>query len=177
MYGTLKAFVDQVGYAEIAATSGYLDQAEVSPELFRATVDSASRTQWTAEETASADAIVLRVTEALDQAAEVIDGTLRTLGFDVPVSAPDDLILKLQRQLARYDLHQERPGELIRQHYEDALAMLEKIVKSEIRLDPTIDGSSSTGDPAEQIAWAIGPPSSNDTRVYTDDKLSGYTRR
>ncbi len=63
------------------------------------------------------------VTKALIDADAILDGYL--VGrYAVPVAPVPPLLLSLAADVARFKLHKDRPTEVVRKNYEDALKML-----------------------------------------------------
>lgn len=175
-YLTARALCDLYGYQEMASVAGPRDMDNVPAELLRATVQGDSVAQWSTEAQAAATAGVARLNSVIDEAEEQVNGTLRRVGYTVPLSAPGNLIQSITRRLARHALHKDAPGEAVRQSYEDALATLKDISKGDLELDVAIDGDLETGESIPGDA-DIGRESTDYDRTFTADKLANYSRR
>jgi phage gp36-like protein len=110
-----------------------------------------------------------RIDEAISQADEEIDSYLGNR-YDVPIVAPvPGIIKKLSVDMGIYNLYSRRMEEIPKardDRYRNAIRILEGIAKGTISVGET--------DEPEGGADQIEASTSEDDRIFTKDKLSGY---
>jgi len=165
MYTTAQSLVDHFGAREISEVSGPQDADVVSAEHLREILkETPDTSEWGTAAIAAAEAAKTRIEEAIATADSTIDMAIRSVGSETPIAGiPPALIVAISEDLARYDLHKERPTKAITERYKASMGTLDKIAKGTlvIGLPLKSDGASGiTVDASDQ--------------VFTDDVLSGY---
>lgn len=134
-YITLTDLLQSPGATELAQVAGPEHLVVVPPDLLVATIGEADRSAWTPEQRAAADAAVVTLTAARDDAEQLIDGYLRAR-YPLPLAPVPPVLRKLARAITRYELHRYR---IDREHpiavaYRDAVRLLEQISKGTVTL-------------------------------------------
>lgn len=107
-----------------------------------------------------------RVESALTDARATIDSYLQAR-YSLPLASTPDLLVRLNAEIARYLLHDDRASERIQQAYEAAIRLLRDIARGNASLGlPDDEESSARPSGSAQIESA--------PRVWGRDKSQGY---
>lgn len=129
MYVTPANLADRPGATELAEVATPERSPIVDADLMDATLRTANRDAWTADQQAVADAALERVNQAATDAGTLIDGFLAPR-YAVPVDADQFGIVRVwATAIARYLLHKDRrtleTSDPIVRDYKDAVSMLQ----------------------------------------------------
>lgn len=168
MYVTLIQLAERPGALELAQLASDKHAGVVDAELLDLTLRGLLRTDYSAEEIAQADAVVVRITEAADEASARIDGYLRQRGYVLPLTPVPAIVAGWCRDITRYLLSgdratDERTDPVLR-GYRDAMKLLDQVAKGQFSLgadDPVAGG--------ERPIIAASPD-----RQFSADTLSDY---
>ncbi|MCT4554633.1 MAG: DUF1320 domain-containing protein [Pelagimonas sp.] len=105
------------------------------------------------------------VARAIADADALIDGFLAAR-YALPMEGVPDPLGALSRAITLYNLHVYEPAEKIVRDYKDALAMLDKISKGQVRLDAEGHAPSPSGAGRIRITETDRP--------FTDTKMKGF---
>lgn len=142
-YSTAQKMLDHFGARELAEVGTPHDLTAITADILRDQVSDADMSGYTAGEQAAALACETRITEAIAAADSEIDMSLRSAGYELPLASVPAIIESSSEDIARFDLHKERPTEAITTRYREALKRLDRIATGKLSLD--IGMSSSSG--------------------------------
>lgn len=102
---------------------------------------------------------------ALDDADGEIDGYLAGQ-YTLPLTTTPTVLKRIAADIARYRLQEDRPTDVARQRYDDAIAFLKLLAegKAKLGVDPTLGAAASSGGP---LVDAPG-------RTFTKDSLKEF---
>lgn len=134
-YITLTELLKSPGATELAQVAGPEHMVVVPPDLLVATIAGSDRSAWSSEQQAAADAAVVTITAARDDAGQLIDSYLRTR-YTLPLADDQPVLRRLQRAITRHDLHRHRVDKdhPISLAYRDAVRLLEQIAAGRVTL-------------------------------------------
>lgn len=151
MYITPDQLADRPGATEIAEVATPEREAIVNADLMAATLTDADRSQWSADETAVADAALATVQDAIDDADSLVDGYLAKR-YSLPLAKVPGVLVVWARAITRYLLHKDRKAlendDPIVRDYRDALKALGLVAEGKLSLgadDPTT-GATALGE-------------------------------
>lgn len=163
-YATNQNLVDDFGAREIAEISVPQDLTVLSASQFRVYLADPGDAGLSADEIISGAAAVAKIDQAIAEADSEIDGYLRTGGYITPIASDvPEMIVSISKDLARYDLHKERPTEAVKDRRVAARQLLKDIATGKL----TISVSMNSGGP-------VGISVSATDQVFTDDVLALY---
>lgn len=160
------------GARELAQVATPADERAVDDALMNATLVGSDRSQWSAEESAVADAALARIDAAVEQADATIDGFLRMRNY-LPLADHFDevpgIVTAWSRAISRYILHKDRIAsegtDPVVRDYQDALKLLRELAA----------GRFSLGAGDIQAATGVGSPEiSAPPRIWTRDTLKDF---
>jgi phage gp36-like protein len=164
VYLTLAQLADAKLTRELAQVATPDDARVLDDALMEATLRDQDRSAWPADQVALADAAAVTITQAIDQAGEVIDGYLRNrkpVPYIVPLDPVPGIVAVWTRWIARYLLHKDRVNtaeatDPVVRDYKEACRFLQL----------TADGKFSLGadDP-------LAPPSSGSPEVCAPERV------
>ena len=126
-------------------------------------VDLSGYTQAEQDEIAAALAVLDR---ALDDAQAEIDPYLQGR-YALPLSSTPTMLLKLAADMARFNLYENAPPEIVQTRYENAVQFLRGVSRGQVSLG--LDAAEVAEPEAGGIATTGSAP------VFTADNLKGYT--
>lgn len=166
-YSTAQSLIDRFGAMEIAQVSGPRDLVAVTAENLRIIVadpDNSEGGITDADEAAAAIEALARIDEAIETAESLIDGALAKGGYVAPItSTVPAAIVSACEDLARYDLHKERPTETIKQRFDAAMQILKKIESGSLSVGLTVKSDGP-------LVIGVSAPD----QVFDEDLLSQY---
>lgn len=149
-YVSLADLAERPGAQELSevATAQHLPLVEY--ELMDATLRGADRSAWSADEIAAADAVVVRIEDAISDADALIDGYLAKRGYPLPLNPVHRLVTGWSRAITRYLLNKDRisdpKSDPVARDYNDALRFLAQVADGSFSIgadDPLTTGSST----------------------------------
>lgn len=139
------------GATELAQVASSEHGNVVAAGLMDLTLRGNSRADYTSDEVAAADEALVRIQTAIEWADELIDGYVgRRLAL--PISPVPLVLLRVARQLVRYDLHKHLISDdkhPVVRDYKDGLRLLESIRDGKVALgasDPVTATDTGSGD-------------------------------
>lgn len=105
------------------------------------------------------------VTRALTDADAEINAYL-SARYPVPLSPVPTVIVRIACDIARYFLFEDRVTDLVRQRYEDAVALLKGIAAGKVSIGPDPNGG--------QPPVSGGASFSGQGRVFSRDTMGGF---
>lgn len=150
-YVSLPELAERPGAQELSqvATAQHLPLVDYA--LLDATLRGLDRAAWPEEEQAAADAVVARITDAVIQADDLINGYLAKRGYALPLTPVPLLVKGWSRAITRYLLNKDRIADArtdpVARDYSDALKFLALTADGKFSLgadDPLAGESSST---------------------------------
>ena len=154
-YVTLAQLAERPGALDLAALASADHGAVVDGELMDATLRGHTRSTWSAEDQAAADAAVARIQDAVAEADALIDGFLRQRGYTLPLDlAPMGAAVAMlsgwSRSITRYLLSKNRVSEEskdpVARDYRTTLKMLQLVAEGKFGLglaEPVLPSSST----------------------------------
>lgn len=133
---------------------------QVAPALMRATLDDTDRHDWATDDVLQADAALVQIQFACDQAKGEVDSRLARRGYQLPLPAGQFPVLTVwARAIARYHLHPQRDRTneetgRIERDYRNAIRNLDKVAAGELTLganDPLAVVADSQGGGAVRV--------------------------
>ncbi|MEO5345861.1 MAG: DUF1320 domain-containing protein [Magnetococcus sp. YQC-9] len=152
------------GARELAQVAVPEEVTPISPELLRLTIEGGSRTAYTVEERAAADAGLLALERALEDAARLMDSHL-VLRHPLPLSAEQiaqSPLPRLTGEIARRLLHRDRIPEAVQAGYQRAIAWLGDLA------------AGKTGIIGGAVIGAGSPAFEAHPRLFDDTTLRGF---
>lgn len=147
--------------AEVASSEH--ESSLVDATLMDLTLRGSARTGYAAEDVAHADAALARITDAVTEADQVIDGYLAKR-YALPLSPVPAIVVGWSRAITRYLLHKHRiadeRSDPIARGYRDALKLLAEVAAGKFTLGAL--------DPVETAP-------ASDIRMESDDRVFSRT--
>lgn len=166
MYLTALELMQRFGPQELAQTATPDDQVVVEAALMRATIEGASRADWTSDEIAVADLAAAAVDAALADAGALIDGYLRAR-YTLPLTTVPLPLKRVAGDAARFYLMDDKATEEVRGRFEALNKLLQQIR----------DGRFTLGaeDPTPAQAGSAAVSTARPDRVMTATTLGAFT--
>lgn len=142
---------------------------EVAEDLLTATIEDGDRSAWQPAEIATADAALVVIVQACEQATSECDTRLVARGYAVPMSPEQFPVLVVwARSIARYHLNRNRDKTdeergRIERDYRDALRSLDMVTKGTLSL--------GAGDPLAASGAADVVSVTSQPRIFSRDSL------
>lgn len=150
IYITANDLAERPGARELAQIASAGHAVIVPDVLMEATLRGTDRTAFTVEQIADADDALQRISDAVSEAENIIDGFLHKRGYALPLSPVPKLVTGWARDIARYLLHKDRIGDdstnPIARGYKDAMKFLKEIGAGQFSLganDPVVNNDNS----------------------------------
>lgn len=161
-YVTPLQLAEKPGARELAQAASTEHQAIVDAELMDLTLRGLTRTGYTADELAAADAALARIAEIIVETDALIDSYIARR-VALPLSPVPLVLTRIARAVVRYELQKDRTGDArtdpIVRDYQDKLQLLAGIRDGDVTL--------GLDDPASANAPAL------DVRIESGDKVFG----
>lgn len=168
-YVTPLQLAEKPGARELAQVASAEHRAVVDAELMDRTLRGGDRSSYDADDIASADAALARITQVIVETDELMDGYLAAR-LSLPLASVPLTLTRVARAVVRYELHKDRVMDAktdpIARDYYDALRLLDAIRDGKVTLG--VSDPSSADSPVLDVRIESG------RKTFSGDELRRF---